>query len=148
MSESTLRYELRCFSLNHSVANISGINSIRRRALRLEMRRNVQLFPSCAQDWWTRPSSKKVTVQIAAGMILNFDRRCRKLSAILRSICRAFLQLKLNLADIAVFGFILTCMASACRLVPAWISKVGAIGIVIVPLIAIACLWNFDRYEG
>jgi hypothetical protein len=148
MSESTLRYEVRCFSLNHSVANISGINSIRRRALRLEMRRNVLLVPSCAQDLWTRPSSKTVTVQMVAEMILNVNRSCRKLSAFLRSICRAFLQLKLNLADIAVFGFILTCMASACRLVPAWISKIGAIGIVIAPLIAIVYLWNFDRYEG
>ena len=148
MSETNFRYEVRYFLCNHSAENISGINSIRRRAPRLETRRNVQLIPSFGQGWQTMLSSKTVTVQIVAGRIQSFNRSCRKLSAFLRAICRAFLQLKLNLADIAVFGFILMCMESACRLIPTWISKIGAIGLVIAPLIAIVYLWNFDRYEG
>jgi hypothetical protein len=148
MSDSTLRYEMRCISLNHSVASIGGFNSIRRRALRLEMRRNVWLIPSFEQDWRRRPSSKTATVQMVLGWIQNFNKICRKLLTFLKLICGAFFQLKLNLADIAIFGFILMCMASACQLIPAWISKIGEIGIIAVPLIAIVCQLNFGRYEG
>jgi hypothetical protein len=148
MSDSTLRYEVRRFSLNHSVANISGINSIRRRALRLEMRRNVRLIPSFEQDWRRRSSSKTATVQMVLGWIQNFSKICRKLLAFLKLICGAFFQLKLSLADIAIFGFVLMCMVSACRLIPVWISRIGEIGIVIVPLIAIVYQLNFGRYEG
>ena len=148
MSDSTLRYEVRRFSLNHSVANISGINSIRRRALRLEMRRNVRLIPSFEQDWRRRSSSKTATVQMVLEWIQNFNKICRKLLAFRKPICNVFFQLKLNLADIAIFGFILMCMASSCRLIPVWISKIGEIGIIAVPLIAIVYQLNFGRYEG
>ena len=148
MSESTLRYEVRCCSLNHSVANISGINSIRRRTLRLEMRRNVPLVPSFVPNWLRKSSSRTATVQMDLGWVSGFTRSYRNFITFTKPICRAFFKLKFNLSDIAIFGYVLMCMASACRLIPGWISKVGAIGILIAPLITIACLWNFDRHEG
>jgi len=51
-------------------------------------------------------------------------------------------------ADIAAFGFVLICLASASGRMPAWVAKAGLLVLVIFPVCVLIGLFHSGRHAG